>query len=92
MMPGLGLISFGRIKSGVAQLLLALISFIMALAAVVWPMLQDIINLLNDRNDNLQSPDLSAFIVWAVVVIAVWIWSTIEIFICYKPQKEPSKD
>ncbi len=92
MMPGLGLISFGRIKSGVAQLLLALVAFIMALVAAVWPILHNVLNLLDDPNAKFQNPDLTAFTAWAVVVIAVWIWSTVEIFICYKPQKESSKD
>ncbi len=92
ILPGLGLVAAGRIVSGTIQFILALVAFILALFAVIGPMIHDINNLLNDRNDKLEKPDLNMFIIMALIAIAVWVWSTIEIFIYYKPQKESSKD
>jgi hypothetical protein len=89
MLPGGGLIAAGRRTSGIIQLVLALASFVMALGAIVWPMLQNYIIMLNDSKEELTSPSLTAFAGWAIIVIIIWIWSTAEIIICYNPKKCP---
>ena len=82
--PGVGLIAAGRKVSGIIQALLAIGCFFMALAAVVMPMLHNIATMLNDKQEKLTNPDFTAFCYWAVAVVVIWIWSTIEIFIFYR--------
>lgn len=90
MFPGMGLIVSGRKISGGIQALLAIVCFIMALAAVIMPMFRNITIMLNDKQEQLGKPDFMEFCYWAVAVVVIWLWSTIEIAIFYKkPQDAP---
>lgn len=91
MFPGGGVIAAGRRISGTIELVLTMAAFAMALAAVFWPIIKDYMIIFADSKEELHSPDLSSFYCWATIAIGTWIWSTVEIIICYKPKPPPLK-
>lgn len=83
--PGIGQLALHWWLRGTLQLVSSVICFVLAAWCIVGPLLSNVSRIMKDNDAKLENPDLVTFFYYFLALVAIWIWSFLDIIIFCRP-------